>query len=126
MDPSGVRRSRRGTARAREWGWAVEPELWSWRPKDLGLQGGQLWPQHTPPSCLVLPLTAGLTALQTILCLLFAPLSLSPVGISLCSGLTFYQLTPGGAQKLSARVPPQPPTHRPAFIRVPSLPTVQT
>lgn len=94
------------------------PKIWAYR--------GQLWPQHTPPSCMVLPLTAGLTALQTILCLLFAPLSLNPLGISLCSGLTFYQLTPGGAQKLSARVPPQPPTHRPAFIRMPSLPTVQT
>lgn len=57
----------------------------------------------------MLSLTAGLTALQTILCLLFAPLSPSPVGISLCSGLTFYQLTPEGAQKLSARVPSQPP-----------------
>lgn len=126
----GVRRRRRGTAEGQ--GMGVGLEVPSCVAQRSGPAGGQPCPPHIPSLPLVLPLPAGLASPQTIscLCLLFALLSLSPVGSPLCWGLLFCPLlcaSSWGSSEMPWKSPIPPPTPPPAdiaFVFMPSLPTV--
>lgn len=133
MDPQTqvwVRRSRRGTAESR--GVQVGLEGLSCVQGGLkgpGLQGASRVLCTPPPLPLAASLSAGLAALQTISCLLFAPLSQSPLGSPLCSGL---HLLPSSTCSLLGglatpwKSPTPAPHHEPAFLCTRCLPSGRT